>query len=395
MNMVLSEFTAHINCILLIICLILIVMNMNSIIKMCKKQQENENTGSFKNNFVIDIPKEKSVEDAPPLFVVSNDKQRYVIGVFDGMGGSGSTLYEENNEIHTGAYLASREAKKAVEQFFRDRFDEDNFSFIQNDIELLKKKIIEKLKKKLSKQQYGKSNIKSNLVRTFPTTMAVGLISFLSKKAKIKVLWAGDSRIYCLSTKKGLIQLTKDDLKVDNDPFQNIKNDSPLSNMVNLSNDFSLNFKEIEENMPAVFLAATDGCFQFFPTPMHFENMLLQTLQNAKSIEEWKNKISDVLKNISGDDCSISLLCLADNKIDFISFKKLFKTRNETLYCDFMKDIEEQEKVIANLKERQNQIEYIEQLEIKRNKLYENLWLKYKETSYSLFNIKDICEQVK
>jgi serine/threonine protein phosphatase PrpC len=260
------------------------------------------NTTKFENHFIIDIPKEKSAEDAPPLFIVSSDRQRYAIGVFDGMGGSGSALYEENEETHTGAYLASREAKNAVEQFFNTRFDAGNFSFTANDIELLKENIIEKLKEKLDKQQYEKSNIKSSLIRTFPTTMAVGLISVSNATAKIKTLWAGDSRVYCLSAKKGLVQLTKDDLQVENDPFQNIKNDSRLSNMLNLDNNFSINFKESEEKIPAVFFAATDGCFQFFSTPMHVEHMLLQTLQEANSMDEWKQKISEILKNISGDD---------------------------------------------------------------------------------------------
>lgn len=57
------------------------------------------------------------------------------------------------------------------------------------------------------------------------------------------MIWAGDSRAYVLKPDKGLIQLSKDDLKLDNDPFENLKNDSPLSNMICLENDFKLNHK--------------------------------------------------------------------------------------------------------------------------------------------------------
>ncbi|GHU57072.1 hypothetical protein FACS189411_09550 [Bacteroidia bacterium] len=391
MNMTLSECAANIICILLTIVCVLLIAIIILIMKKNKKTKE----ASFKNNFIIDIPKEKSAEDAPPLFIVSSDKQRWVIGVFDGMGGSGSSRYKENEEIRTGAYIASREVKNAVELFFNSRFGTGNFSFVQSDVESLKEKIMEKLKEKLDKQQYEKSSIRSSLVRTFPTTVAVALISVSNAIVKIKTLWAGDSRVYCLSAEKGLVQLTKDDLKVENDPFQNIKNDSPLSNMVNLDSDFSINFKEIEENTPAVFFAATDGCFQFFSTPMHFENMLLQTMQNANSMSEWEQKISEILKNISGDDCSISLLCLTDSNTDFVNFKELFRTRNESLYLDYMKDIDDKEKSIRDLKKQQDQTERFVLLETERTELYEELWSRYKKTNYSLFNTNEICEQVK
>jgi len=351
-----------------------------------RKRNRKRNKACLINNFIIDIPKEKSGEDAPPLLMVLHNKKSYLIGVFDGMGGSGSTLYEENSEIHTGAYLASRETKKAVEEFFIDPiYKKVDFPFAESDIDLLKEKITEKLKEKLGKQQYEQSNIKSNLVRTFPTTMSIGYVSFFNEKTKIKVFWAGDSRIYCLSAGKGLIQLTKDDLKVENDPFQNIKNDSPLSNMVNLDNDFSINFKEIEESTPAILFAATDGCFQFFPTPMHFENMLLQTLQDANTIDEWKENVIKILTKISGDDCSIALICLSDKSMNFVNFKELFRTRNELLYRDFMKKIIDKEKVIAELKKTQEQTEQIVRFETERNELYENLWFKYKKIYYSHF----------
>jgi serine/threonine protein phosphatase PrpC len=349
---------------------------------------DNNQTGknNFENSLIIDIPKKENFgEDAPPLFVVSDDKQRSVVGVFDGMGGLGNRPYEENGETHTGAYLASREVKTTVEQFFKERINDENFSITQNDVDLLKGKIIDSLKEKLSKQHYEESSIKGTLSpTTFPTTMAVGDITQCDNKLKIKLFWAGDSRVYLLSASKGLIQLTKDDLRVHNDPFQNIQNDSPLSNKINLDEDFCINFNEAEEITPALFFAATDGCFQFFSTPMHFENFVLQTMQDASSMNEWQQKITEILKNISGDDCSIALVCLTEKEVDFITFKELFRTRSEFLYQDFMCKISEKDKIVADLEKEQNAEEFALR-ETERKELYERLWFKYKETNYSLF----------
>lgn len=332
-----------------------------------------EKENDFENSLIIDIPKKENAgEDAPPLLVVSDDRQKYVVGVFDGMGGSGSALYEENGETRTGAYLASRVTKETAEQFFKEQINNENFEVNENFIDSLKGKIVEGLKEKLSKQNYEKSNIRSSLVRTFPTTMAIGQVSQHSNMLKLKALWAGDSRIYILSSEKGLVQLTKDDLKLNNDPFQNIENDSPLSNMVYLDGDFQINFQEVEETSPAIFLAATDGCFGFFPTPIHFEILILQTLQSSDSMQEWQQQIIEILKSISGDDCSISLVGLMDKTANFSEFKECFRNRSDILYLNFMKEIAEAEKNIDKQE---------------RKKVYEKLWNEYKQTNYSLFNV--------
>ena len=356
-----------------------------------------EEDNNFENSFTIDIPKkDNSGEDAPPLLVVSDDQQIYVVGVFDGMGGSGSALYEENGETHTGAYLASRVVKRTTEHFFEEQINNENFEVDSIFINALKEKIVENLKDKLNKQNYEKSNIKSSLVRTFPTTMAIGQVSQHNDTLKMKVLWVGDSRVYFLSADEGLIQLTKDDLKLENDPYQNIANDSLLSNMVYLDGDFIINFyeKEYKYTAPAIFFAATDGCFGYFPTPMHFENLLLQTLQNSNSMQEWKQKIIEILKSISGDDCSISLVCLANKTVDFSKFKEHYLKRYASFYFNFYKKIEEVEEHIAELIKNQA-TEELAELEQERKEVYERLWNEYKKTNYSLFYTPDQCEKEK
>ncbi|MDR1499087.1 MAG: protein phosphatase 2C family protein [Rickettsiales bacterium] len=297
---------------------------------------------------------------------------------------------KEDGETHTGAYIASRVTKNIVESFFKEKINNDNLEITQDDIGSLEKSIKHGLKEKLDKQDSGNSNIRSNLIRTFPTTMAVGQISQASKK--IQLLWAGDSRVYLLSSEKGLIQLTKDDLKSNNDPFQNIENDSPLSNMINLDEDFIINFKdiEIEKSNLIVFFAATDGCFGYFPTPMHFEYMLLQTMEDSDSIDQWKQKISEKLKNISGDDYSMALVCLTQDGADFSQLKNSFQIRYKTLCDEYMKKLADKEKIVADLEKKEEEIKSkLARQKTDRKYLYEALWKQYKKTNYP-FNSEEL-----
>ncbi|MBK7637414.1 MAG: hypothetical protein IPJ13_26350 [Saprospiraceae bacterium] len=122
-----------------------------------------------------------------------------------------------------------------------------------------------------------------------------------------------------MSPEKGLIQISKDDLKLDNDPYENIENDSPLSNMINLEEDFKLNHKACTFELPIIAIVATDGCFGYYSTPMHFEFHLLNSLMQSNVEEEFKNKLIDELGRVSGDDFSLSLTSI--QTIEFLKFK--------------------------------------------------------------------------
>ena len=328
-------------------------------------------------------------EDASPLFLVSENKQMYVVGAFDGMGGSGSTIYtnKKNSEKHTGAYLASRAVRDVVECFFQGRVAQNHSQITPSDIDLLKQKIVESLEVTLDLHSYEPSRIKSSMVRVLPTTMAVGQVIFQANQdaGVFEVLWAGDSRVYFLSSKLGCIQLTKDDLKLNNDPYQNIKNDSPLSNKVCLDSDFTINHKthtipNIHSLLPGLFFAATDGCFQFFKTPMHFEELFLRTLQSSDSMMVWQKLIADDLQQRAGDDCTMPLVCLTKGTFDFSAFKAAFSKRQSYLHSNIIVPITELEDTVASCNEAARQAD--KTLE----SLYEATWNVYKNNYYFFFN---------
>ncbi|MFM7681405.1 MAG: hypothetical protein ACKO7P_01485, partial [Bacteroidota bacterium] len=259
-------------------------------------------------NIILDIPKkENQGEDAPPINLEITSKTR-VISVFDGLGGSGSTIYEENGEKRTGAYISSRVVSKVVLDFFVDLKNQNTTYEVNNEfIENLKIQIINSLEEKLKLQKYEVSKLKSSLIRTFPTTMALINCEIEDCQTKLDIIWAGDSRAYVLTPDKGLIQLTKDDLKLDNDPFENLKSDSPLSNMICLENDFKLNHKTFSFDTPLLVIVASDGCFGYYSTPMHFEYYLLHSLMDSNSEQEFKDKLKQEFSKVSGDDFSLSL----------------------------------------------------------------------------------------
>ena len=60
-------------------------------------------------------------------------------------------------------------------------------------------------------QAGGSGRLKSKLIKTLPTTMAICACDLSSRE--YTAIWAGDSRVYCLQPDVGLQQVTTDDLK--------------------------------------------------------------------------------------------------------------------------------------------------------------------------------------
>jgi len=328
-------------------------------------------------NFIIDIPKKEHLgEDAPPINISSTNECRSLIAVFDGLGGSGSSLYDEDGITHTGAYIASRQVRETIFTYFKDQMENDEFEISSELIENLKQQIKKELEDKLKKQKFGQSKLKSSLIRTFPTTLALAITNQKQDNIEIDLLWAGDSRVYILSPKEGLVQVTKDDLKIDNDPFENIENDSPLSNMIHLDDEFTINHTKQKFEPPFFIIAATDGCFGYFPTPMHFENLLIDDLSSSNDENEWKEKITSDLKLVSGDDFSLSLSYIGKDTPNFEAIKTLFRNRQEDLYREYMKDIHDLETKLSTMKKE------LKEFEDKRKSLHKSLWERYKSGNY-------------
>lgn len=250
-------------------------------------------------------------EDAPPLLLVN--ERCYTVGVFDGMGGSGATLCNSPfGEGHTKAYVASRLVKNAVEQYLKRLF----FG-MDIDTEELKNNIYENLQKQ--KDNYPdktRTMLRSKILKDYPTTMAMINVTDMVKELKIDAFWAGDSRCY-IWTSQGLYQISKDDLANNNDPMENLRNDAPMTNCISASNDFRINHKSLYiTKEPIIFFCASDGCFAYYPTPMDFEFVLRNSLCMSQNKETWKEKLMKSIQEVTGDDTSLSLICMGFSSFD-------------------------------------------------------------------------------
>lgn len=302
---------------------------------MCK-QTENY----IKINFMTEKRK-KHGEDAPPLLVIKN--KAIAVGVFDGMGGAGAaTCSSKYGEDLSKAYVASRITEEEVESIFEESLGDE---YISSD--LLKERITQRLKKE--QEMYTpktKSMLRSKLVREYPTTMAVVTMRTDLPELQIDSYWAGDSHCY-LWTRKGFFQISKDDLDEDNDPMENLHNDATISNCICADRDFHINHKQIIlANEPVTILCATDGCFGYYPSPMHFEYVLKQCLQKAKNEDDWKNRLLQNIKMVAGDDTSLSLIGFGFES--FSKFKNMMTSR-PVKGIGKLRDLESQ---ISSLKQR-------------------------------------------
>lgn len=250
-----------------------------------------------------------------------SDRDYGYISVFDGCGGLGSRKYRIADN-RTGAYLAARAACSAVDGYFQSNKGPVNSSGV-------KRALIERLKELKSKADDGAPELMGSMVKSFPTTMAMGSVWKSSTGIEGKFLWAGDSRGYILD-ENGLRQITVDDIENEEDAFENIVMDSQLSNLVHISGDFKLNEKAFKITKPSIILVATDGVFNYLPSPMHFEQMLYETMFSGKSIAEWEKAIETKLIEISGDDATLVMTgCMMD--MNYAKLKQQFKKRKEYL----------------------------------------------------------------
>lgn len=324
--------------------------------------------------FIVDNPQIKDKgEDAPPLLLKFDDNS-YLIAVADGMGGAGGTVYEIDDKRHSGAYLASRAINSIAENYFRS-FKEAGFEIQRANVELIASDLkyhfdigLLQILDKIHKKSSSKLNIKSSMIKRLPTTFALAYIRKYFSEIEIHSLWAGDSRVYLLDTDTGLHQLTKDDLVNSGDAFENLINDSPISNCINADKDYQINSSSISVKKPVIIFSATDGAFGYIQTPVHFEFLLLDSMVVASDGTSWKMNIEKALKEVQADDITISLCCIGFE--NFVSIKEQFMGRFKQLYqeMELIRDKENQltisenkiEEALSSMRSFKNELNEIE-----------------------------------
>jgi hypothetical protein len=176
-----------------------------------------------------------------------------------------------------------------------------------------------------------KSGLRSRLLRALPTTMA--LMALQRREPRTgqwagHLFWSGDSRVYLFDPDTGAHQLTRDDLRDPGDALVNLRQDSVVSNAMSADTDFVVNHHQIELGAPFLVVAATDGCFGYVRTPIHFEHLVLAALQESTDTESWSRILQHRIAAFTGDDAAMAVLGVG---ADHDEFRRLFTTRTADL----------------------------------------------------------------
>lgn len=273
-------------------------------------------------------------EDAPPTLLLGDDDTG-LLAVYDGLGGAGSKTYILHGEEQpkSGAYIASRLAKKVLEEFYVYQTFEEGYP------NLLRVQLEEVFGQSIQEIETTPSKLRSKLIKRLPTTLA-GIYFELEddNQLNVQAFWAGDSRCYVL-TPTGLQQISEDDLHGQPDALENLLEDATISNCISAEGSFSIHTHRLILQKPCILFTATDGCFAYFSSPAHFEYILLQSLiESYYDLDDWRIKLEEKIGVVTGDDVSLSMVTLGFTNLNEI--KNLFFKRFQEVYEKYIHPLE-------------------------------------------------------
>ena len=309
-------------------------------------------------------------EDSDPI--LRHGRELGLVAVFDGMGGAGGTVYDTPDGPRTGAYLASRVARDVVEQRMVTLLDPEwnlDGAATAHD---LQGAVRQALQASLAGLKAPTSGLRSRLLRALPTTMA--LVALQRREPggdrwACHVLWAGDSRTSVFSPEAGAQQLTRDDIRVQGDAMANLREDSVVSNAMSADTDFVVHHEKVDVTAPFLVVAATDGCFGFVPSPMHFEHLVLSALRDAPDTASWSRAVQAAISAVTGDDAAMAVLGVG---ADHETFRTLFAARTAELEQRWIAPLDALD---ADLRQREWELE---QARHARREQQARLWAAYK-----------------
>jgi serine/threonine protein phosphatase PrpC len=309
-------------------------------------------------------------EDSDPI--VRDGRELGLVAVFDGMGGAGGTVYQTPDGPRTGAYLASRVARDIVEERMLALLDPEWNLDGPAAARDLTRSVKRALADTLTELNAPTSGLRSRLLRALPTTMA--LMALQRREPRTgrwagHVFWSGDSRVYVFDPATGAHQLTRDDLRDRGDALVNLRQDSVVSNAMSADVDFVIHHHQVELTTPFVAVAATDGCFGYLRTPIHFEHLVLAALRDSTEAESWSRLIQQRIAAITGDDATMAVLGVG---ADHEEFRQLFATRTAQI----------EQRCVVPLDQLESEVVHAEQAvaEARRRRaaLQTSLWAAYK-----------------
>jgi hypothetical protein len=183
------------------------------------------------------------------------------------------------------------------------------------------------------------------------------------------LLWAGDSRVYVFEPGSGARQLTADDIRDRGDAMANLREDSVVSNAMSADTEFVVHHRQVELTTPFLVIAATDGCFGYLPSPMHFEHLVLTALRDTQDTDSWSAAVQAAISAVTGDDAAMATLGLG---ADHAAFQKLFAQRTAELERRWIAPLDDLDT------ELRKQERTLHELRAARQERQARLWAAYK-----------------
>jgi len=260
-------------------------------------------------------------EDAEPVLLLKEAERIGLVGVFDGLGGSGAGGIGRSidGRLLRGAFIASRLAHLTVRQWFADR--------------VIGSEAGTDLKSRLAAVMQAarparRTKVRGSLVRALPTTIALMEFAGEGDHWRLTARWAGDSRCFVICPDQGMAQISRDD-SAEDDALVNLIHDQPMLNVVSASEDFTINESGLTVTAGSIVMAATDGFFSWVLTPALFEYHVLETLHSAADAPEWGRRLTAAVRSYTSDDASLSAAALGYSS--FTQVQKAFRPRYEHL----------------------------------------------------------------
>lgn len=275
-------------------------------------------------NFCVAFSQEKISENGEDSYDYSINEFGALASVYDGCGGAGAKRYERLQN-KSGAYIASRAVGCAVKKWFLESCSGTECVF---DSEKLKQEILECLNVCASFDNGIGVKLKGSMAKDFPSTLVAIVCTMKANAISADVFWAGDSRAYLLN-EDGIFLLTKDDVAAV-DLYEDYSCDGVMSNVISHSKAFDIHQKNLVLEKPGILIAATDGCFGYFSTPMEFEFAVIETMLKSSGPKEWENALKESLGNCASDDYTWSSLSFGFDS--FEQMKNCFVPRANHLY---------------------------------------------------------------
>ena len=265
------------------------------------------------------------------------------------MGGAGGTVYETSDGRRTGAYIASRVARDVVERRMLELLEPDwNLNGKAAAVDL-KRSVQSALRSAWRSSRRRRAACAPGCFGAADDHGPGRVAAHPARRTELDGPRAVGRRLraYVLEP-AGVRQLTTDDLRDPGDALANLRRDSVVSNAMSADTDFHINYRRVKLEAPFLVMGATDGCFGYVPTPMHFEDLVLRHLAAARNVDAWSAGLQEEISAITGDDAAMAVLGIG---ADFKEFKDLFAPRLDELAQD----------VIAPLDELRNAITRAEQ----------------------------------